>query len=244
MEQLPLLLLTRFSKNNDSELQQGSLPGDYVLLSIKDSGSGIPGNLLRQIFEPFFTTKASGKGTGLGLSIVHGIVEQHGGFIRAASKAGSGSDFRIYFPRSAECKTIQPLSSGLHKSTKNRGTETILVVEYEQAILHIIKTILTKYGYKIFASASPEEALAQVKNNPDAFDLLITDVIMPGMNGSDLFKAVRTCNSSINCLFISGYTADIISGEGHDVPDSEINLLQKPFSSSDLCLKVRELLDS
>jgi len=153
-----------------------------------------------------------------------------------------GTEFRIYFPRSVEGKIKQPVSQVQEKCSNMRGTETILVVEDERAILQIIQTILTKSGYKIAAAAKPEEALAQVKKNPDAFDLLITDVIMPGMNGSELVKAIRTYKSSIKYLYISGYTSDIIADV--DSGRNEINLLQKPFSAADLCTKVREILDA
>jgi len=231
-------------KKRDPELQQSSPPGDFVMLSIKDSGSGIPETLLGQIFEPFFTTKAAGKGTGLGLSIVHGVVKQHEGFIQVQSKVAVGTEFRIYFPRSTEKKKNQLLTPVLDEQSRNSGTETILVVEDERAILQIIQTILTKYGYKIVAAAKPEDALAHVKKNPDAFDLLITDVIMPGMNGSELANKIRTHKKSIKCLYISGYTADIIAGVENGGSGVEINLLQKPFSASDLCTKVREILDS
>jgi len=128
------------------------------------------------------------------------------------------------------------------KQSRNSGTETILVVEDERAILHILETILTKSGYKIVAADTPEKALAHVQKNPDKFDLLITDVIMPGMNGSELVDRIRTHKKSIKFLYISGYTSDIISDMDND--GTEINLLQKPFSASDLCKRVREILDA
>lgn len=222
------------------ELQQNFMPGEFVALSVKDTGSGIPEKLQGQLFEPFFTTKAAGKGTGLGLSIVHGIVNQHNGFINVKSDVGVGTEFAIYFPRSTEKET--PAEHIQKENKQFYGTETILVVEDEQAILHIIQTILTKFGYTVIAVSSSNEAFSIIQENPDAIDLLVTDVIMPELNGSELVEKIKLFRNDLKSLFISGYTSDIIPGI--EKIDNSVNLLQKPFSSLQLSKKVREILDS
>jgi PAS domain S-box-containing protein len=215
-------------------------PGSYVKLIVSDNGSGIDKEILDKIFEPFFTTKEQGKGTGLGLSTVYGIIDQNDGVIDVHSEPGKGTSFNIYFPRrysvggdTSEEKTVTPQES--------RG-ETLLVVEDEIAILKLITTILSRLGYIVLTAKSPSEALSQVKEYPNKIDLLLTDVVMPEMNGKELADQLQVLRPSIKCLFMSGYTRDIFANQG--IPDEGVHFLKKPFSTNTLAESVRNILDS
>lgn len=211
-------------------------PGDYVLLEVSDTGCGIGPELLEHIFEPFFTTKELGHGTGLGLATVYGIVQQCGGQIRVSSLPGNGSTFRIYFP-AASAPTDAPIPAAPEIIG---GTETILFVEDEAAIMHMGAAMLEKLGYKVLPVNSPEEALQSAVTHAGSINLLITDVIMPGMNGHDLAVQLRAANPDIKILFMSGYTSDILSNRSELGQD--LHFLQKPFTITTLDGKIREAL--
>jgi CheY-like chemotaxis protein len=218
----------------------GFVPGEYVLLSVSDDGCGMDEEIMQNLFEPFFTTKESGKGTGLGLATVYGIVKQNDGFIRVYSEPQHGSVFKIFLPRHAD-ETRQepkrpPAAPALH------GHETILLVEDEATILEMTKLILEKFGYGVLAAATPGEALGAAKAHRGEIHLLLLDVIMPEMSGRDLAKQLVALHPQSVCLFMSGYTGDIIAP--HGVLGEGVNFIQKPFSMQALAAKVREVLDS
>ena len=216
------------------------LPGEYVRLVVSDNGCGMDSGTLSHIFEPFFTTKETGKGTGLGLATVFGIVKQNNGFIDVYSEPYIGTTFTIHLPRHVGT-SIQPQDEGVMMSAP-RGRETILLVEDELAILTMASMILTKQGYAVVSANSPAEAHRLAKEHVGDIQLLITDVIMPEMNGKDLAVNMQSFRPQLKCLFMSGYTADAISR--HGVLDEGVNFIQKPFSLPDLACKVREVLDS
>jgi two-component system cell cycle sensor histidine kinase/response regulator CckA len=220
------------------ETHDGCTPGQYALLAVSDDGCGMDKDTLTQLFEPFFTTKASGKGTGLGLSTVYGIVKQNDGFIDVYSEPNQGTIFKIYMPRA-----MRPETTGSAKIEQEpaRGTETVLLVEDEEPILELGKMILERYGYTVLAAKSPSEALALEKGYRETIHLLITDVVMPEMNGKDLRNRIKALRTEIKTLFVSGYTADVIAH--HGVLDDSVEYLQKPFSVRTMATKVRKVLD-
>ncbi len=217
----------------------GFVPGEYVLLSVSDNGSGMDAETLTHLFEPFFTTKHLGKGTGLGLATVYGAVSQNNGFIDVTSMLGQGTTFAVYLPRHAG-KTLQD-EPDVSNDQVNKGQETILLVEDESAILDISVEMLEASGYQILAAKTPGEAIQKAREFPGRIHLLITDVIMPEMNGRELAKNILTLYPNLRCLFISGYTADIIAH--HGVLEPGVHFLQKPFTNNSLAKKVREALD-
>jgi len=214
-------------------------PGDYVKLSFSDTGGGIDADTLEHIFEPFFTTKALGGGTGLGLSIVYGIVEQNNGVIQVNSAPGQGTKFELYFPRftsEVECANDVPATRSA------TGTETVLVVEDEPQILHLVRRLLERDGYTVLTAETPDEACAFATQYEGEIDLLLTDVVLPTMNGKDLRDRICVTNPAMKTLFMSGYTADVIAFRG--VVDEGVEFIQKPFALELLGAKVRELLDT
>jgi len=215
------------------------IPGQFVLLTVSDTGVGMSQEVCENIFEPFFTTKEVGKGTGLGLSTVYGIVKQNDGFISVASEQGKGTTFGIYLPR-FEVETAQVPSEQI---TVNRptGTETILLVEDDEAILDLSKMILEELGYTVLAAHAPVYALHLVEEHPGDIHLLITDVVMPEMNGRELAEQLITVRPNLKCLYMSGYTADVIARRG--ILDEGVNFIQKPFGSEVLAARVRQALD-
>jgi PAS domain S-box-containing protein len=222
-----------------SQSHKGFVPGDYVMLAVSDTGSGMDKQTVGRIYEPFFTTKELGKGTGLGLATVYGIVKQNNGFINVYSEPGQGTTFKIYLPRAEDHVEEKPTMAG-KKDLK--GTETVLLVEDEEPILALGKTILERRGYVLLATHSPDEALRMALSHPGPIHLLITDVVMPGMNGKDLRDKLDTIKPGFKCIFMSGYTADVIAHRG--VLDEGVDFLQKPFSVKTLAEKVREVLDT
>jgi PAS domain S-box-containing protein len=213
--------------------------GAYVMLAVSDDGSGMSKNVIDHLFEPFFTTKEVGKGTGLGLATVYGIVKQNEGFINVYSEPTEGTTFKAYLPRFFGEAREQKSESAL-ETPKGSG-EKVLLVEDEAAILHIGKAMLEKLGYKVLTASTPGEALRQFKAHVAEIQLLITDVVMPEMNGRDLAKLIIEIKPELKCLFISGYTADVIAH--HGMLAGNLHSLQKPFSMNDLASKVREALD-
>ena len=209
------------------------------MLAVSDNGCGIPPANISQLFEPFYTTKEVGKGTGLGLAMVYGIIKQNDGFINVYSELGHGSTFKIYLPRFSSENA--PANDQEHAKIKHGGNETILIVEDEMVLLEIAKTILERQGYRVLAVSSPKEAVKIVRENEEKISLLISDVIMPEMNGRDLLQTVNDVCPGLKCLFMSGYTANIIAGQG--MLENGVNFIQKPFSTGELAQKVRETLD-
>jgi two-component system, cell cycle sensor histidine kinase and response regulator CckA len=195
-------------------------------------------DMLENIFVPFFTTKAPGTGTGLGLSTVYGIVKQNSGSIDVQSQPGQGSCFRIYFPRH-EGKDERAKANEDAAETSS-GTETILLVEDRKPVLNIGSRMLTALGYTVLTAQTPSEAIQIAEGYPDAIHLFMTDVVMPGMNGRELADRIRGIRPEIRCLFMSGFTSDIIARQG--VLDKGVMFIQKPFSMEELGRKVRESL--
>ena len=215
-------------------------PASIVLLAVSDDGCGMDQETQIQIFEPFFTTKEQGKGTGLGLATVYGIVKQNNGFINVYSEPGQGTTFKIYLPRYIG-KPVQIREEGPAKPGA-RGHETILLVEDEPTILRLSTTMLERLGYTVVATNSPGEAIRLASKYAGHINLLITDVVMPEMNGRDLAKNLLLLYPNLKRLFMSGYTANVIAH--HGVLDKGVNFIQKPFSKKDLAVKVKEALDS
>ncbi len=216
----------------------GFVPGEFVKLAVSDDGCGMDRETLEKIFEPFFTTKEVGKGTGLGLATVYGIVKQNDGFVNVYSEPGKGSTFKLYLPRQASepRRTALP---GTEEILFGQG-ETVLVVEDEESILKLAKKILEGLGYTVLAAHSPGLALDLARKDGERIDLLITDVVMPEMNGRDLADRLKALFPELKTLFMSGYTANAIAHRG--VLDASVHFVQKPFSRRDLAVKVRETL--
>jgi CheY-like chemotaxis protein len=215
------------------------LPGEYVLLTVNDSGFGMDKETQTKIFEPFFTTKEMGQGTGLGLATVYGIVKQNLGSINVYSEFGRGTTFRIYLPRHAG-ETVEVKKTDREEITATHG-ETILMVEDEAVLLEINTTMLTDLGYTVLAASTPTEAVSLGEAHAGRIDLLMTDVVMPEMNGLELQQLINQSNPGIACLFMSGYTANVISH--HGVLDEGVSFIQKPFTLRDMARKVRDVLD-
>jgi PAS domain S-box-containing protein len=214
------------------------LPGRFVMLAVSDNGCGMGPEIRDHLFEPFFTTKAVGKGTGLGLATIYGIVRQNEGFIKVYSEPGLGSTFRIYLP--ATLVEHRQDSEEVPKVVPLRGEETILLVEDEGDILDVMTESLTDLGYVVIAVGSAAQALREAELAPSPIHLLITDVVLPGMNGRDLAAALTTQFPAMKCLFMSGYTADIIAH--HGILDSGVQFIEKPFSIQNLAVKIRKVL--
>jgi signal transduction histidine kinase/CheY-like chemotaxis protein len=214
------------------------VPGEYVQLAVRDDGCGMDKDTLANIFEPFFTTKGVGKGTGLGLSTVYGIVKQNNGHILADSEPGQGTTLTIYLPRYAGEAKQAPKEETAKPAMD--GQETILLVEDEPALLQMVTKALKKKGYKVLAASTPREALRLATEHGSEIHLLMTDVVMPEMSGQDLAEHLLSINPQLKRLFVSGYTADVISHNG--VLDEGTHFIQKPFSIQDLAVKVHEVL--
>lgn len=213
------------------------VPGDYVMLAVSDTGHGMDAITRSHLFEPFFTTKELGKGTGLGLATVFGIVQQNMGLINVYSEPGQGTTFKIYLPR-ANAESQAPPSKASQRSLG--GTETVFLVEDETQILSLGRRILEQHGYTVLTASTPQAALDLASRHSGPIDLLISDVVMPGMNGKELRERLRATHPSLKCLFMSGYTANVIAH--HGVLDAGVEFLQKPFTNQTLAEKVRELL--
>jgi two-component system, cell cycle sensor histidine kinase and response regulator CckA len=230
----------------DISLDEGQLArhaglsaGRYVMLAVHDTGTGMDEATMSRIFEPFFTTKDIGKGTGLGLSTAYGVIKQHGGSIQVHSEKGRGSSFKILLPRVNEAEASpRPEPSDLVQ----RGTETILVVEDNQMVRSLLSKLLPGLGYQIVVAGSADESVALAQARQDAIHLLLTDVVMPGSNGRELYDRLRKLRPELKVLFMSGYTTDIIGH--HGVLDPGVHFLHKPFTRSALSAKIRQALES
>jgi PAS domain S-box-containing protein len=225
--------------NQEHRSEDASIsPGQYVMLRVSDTGIGMDKETLAHIFEPFFTTKAVGKGTGLGLSTVYGIVQQSNGFLTAQSQPGVGSSFRVYLPRVDQpADEIEALGPG---EIDFQGSETVLVVEDEEGVRSLITMLLTRNGYRVMEASTGEDALNLSQNISGPIHLLITDLVLPRMNGRELSERMAEHYPAVRTLFMSGYTDDATLKDG--VLESRAAFLQKPFSMETLLHKVREVL--
>ncbi len=215
-------------------------PGEYACISVSDTGTGMDEETRRRIFEPFFTTKEPGKGTGLGLSIVYGIVKQHDGFITVGSEPGAGTTFHVYLPL-AGVAPEEVGDSAPGRDTPERGGETILVAEDDDIVRELNALTLSEAGYRVITAANGEEAVLRFKENRPTVDLLVFDVVMPGMDGSRAYEEIRGIDPDVRVLFMSGYTREIVIRKG--VPEDDVFFIRKPFLPMDLLRKVREILD-
>jgi len=218
-----------------------AVPGDYVLLSVFDTGCGMSPETLARIFEPFFTTKGLGQGTGLGLATVYGIVKQNHGFITVQSAPGKGTAFHLFLPRYTGAATAAEQQAEAARLPRAKG-ETLLLVEDELPILNISRRMLERLGYIVLAAHTPQEALHLAASHTGELHLLITDVVMPAMSGRELARRLSLERPKLKTLFMSGYTADIIARQG--VLETGLNFLQKPFTNESLATKVRQVLDA
>ena len=226
-----------FDEVGSVSLHHAVTPGRYVLMTVTDNGHGMDEAIRQQVFEPFFTTKGVGKGTGLGLATVYGIIRQSGGWIGVTSEVGVGTSFKICLPRTDASLLVEP--AGMSAPTE--GGETILVVEDQEAVRGFTGAALREFGYHVLEASDGSEAIAVVKSHPGPIHLLLTDVVMPGIDGKELSQRLREMYLNLKVLFMSGYTADVIAQRG--VLDCGLTFLQKPFSTDELAVKVREVLD-
>jgi two-component system, cell cycle sensor histidine kinase and response regulator CckA len=210
------------------------------MLAVSDNGEGMDPATQAHIFEPFFTTKDQGKGTGLGLATVYGIVKQSGGLINVYSEPGKGACFKIYFPRAEGPLDLAPVKEV--PAEQLAGWENVLVVEDDEALRSLIKRALEKYGYGVLEASHGREACVLVEQHQGEIQLMITDVVMPGMSGSKLADRLKPLQPDMKVLYMSGYTENAIVH--HGILDKEINFLQKPFKIMNLLQKVRHAIDA
>jgi CheY-like chemotaxis protein len=212
-------------------------PGNYVQISVRDTGTGMDQNTRQRIFDPFFTTKEMGRGTGLGLASVYGIIKNHGGFIDVYSEIGEGTAFNIYLPASDKKVSEDKRLSG----EILRGKEMVLLVDDEETITEIMEKALTLTGYRVLPARGGEEAIELYKKNQNRIDLVVLDMIMPGMNGGKVFDRLREMNPGVKVILSSGYSMD---GEASQIMDRGCSgFIQKPFGIKELSQKIREVLD-
>jgi two-component system, cell cycle sensor histidine kinase and response regulator CckA len=213
--------------------------GEYVMLAVTDTGCGIYEETQNHIFEPFFTTKPAGKGTGLGLSTVYGIVKQSGGYVWVYTEVGLGTSFKVYLPRVGD----RPLSAkSAMTDTEVGGCETILLVEDEEIVRKMVREILEEKGYRVLAAAGGDEALKIWQRHNLEIDLMLTDLVMPGMSGRVLGELMSQSRSDLLVLYMSGYTDDAIVR--HGLLSDAVEFIQKPFTPTALAVKVRSVLDA
>ena len=238
-----------FALPGDDEIRealQGFKPGDYVLLEVADTGIGMSGEVMEKIFEPFFTTKGVGEGTGLGLSTVYGIVKQTGGYIYVESKPGAGTTFRMLFPRHAEQRAEESATAESDERAAApadlTGSASILLVEDEEAVRAFAGRALSARGYTVYEAASGPEALDLLKDIVNPLDLVISDVVMPGMDGPTLMRELRLRQPDVKIIFVSGYAEDVFE---RNLPEDEsYQFLPKPFSLKELATAVKETLEA
>ena len=225
---------------NDESVSQDISPGEYVKLTVTDTGIGMDANVKSHLFEPFFSTKPKGEGTGLGLATVYGIVRQSGGHIAVSSEPGQGTTVTVLLPSAEQAPAVE--SEIAEYEPSRGGSETVLVVEDETAVRELVAKILERHGYAVVSASSPKEAVAQIRSQHAGIDLLLTDVVMPVDSGPILAERLRRTFPSIPVLYMSGYTETALGAYG--VLEPEIALLHKPFSSNELLSKIREILDT
>jgi PAS domain S-box-containing protein len=216
------------------------MPGRYVMLAVTDNGCGMDADTQAHIFEPFYTTKEKGKGTGLGLATVYGIVKQSGGYVWVYSEIGRGTTFKIYLPSVEE--EVAPREIRKAVASLPRGTETVLLVEDEEGVRELAKEYLESCGYKVLVAQNGQAAIDLVSKHSGPIDLMMTDIVMPGLSGSDLAKQVKSLRPDIRVVYMSGYTDQAIIH--HGILSSDVLLLQKPFTMSTLAHKLREALST
>ena len=216
------------------------MPGRYVMLAVTDNGTGMDADTQAHIFEPFYTTKEKGKGTGLGLATVYGIVKQSGGYVWVYSEIGRGTTFKIYLPSVEE--EVAPREIRKAVASLPRGTETVLLVEDEEGVRELAKEYLESCGYKVLVAQNGQAAIDLVSKHSGPIDLMMTDIVMPGLSGSDLAKKVQSLRPDIRVVYMSGYTDQAIIH--HGILSSDVLLLQKPFTMSTLAHKLREALST
>jgi signal transduction histidine kinase len=236
-----LVIETADANPDDAVLKSQGVaePGQYVMLSVADSGAGMSAEVRERIFEPFFTTKELGRGTGLGLATVYGIVKQHGGHIIVDSEPGKGAIFRILLPLTAG---PGPQQAAEPSGPLPEGTETLLVVEDDELVRGLVDEVLAPLGYRVLTTASGDEALKTSDSFPGHVDLLLTDVVMPGMNGRQLADVMRTRRPGIKVMFMSGYTEDALSTQG--ILEPGVALIHKPLRAGTLARQVRQVLNN
>jgi two-component system cell cycle sensor histidine kinase/response regulator CckA len=215
-------------------------PGRYSVVAVSDTGHGMDKETISRIFEPFFTTKEKGKGTGLGLSTVYGIVKQTNGYVFAESQLEVGTTFYVYLPRVEE--TVEESRSSKTPEHENGGCETVLLVEDEESVRELVRVTLVSRGYKVLEAESGEAGLRVAMKSPGAIDLLVTDVMMPGMGGRELAKKLSALRPEISVLYLSGYTEEAVVTP--EAMGTGVSFLQKPFTLQNLAKKVREVLRS
>ncbi len=218
----------------------GFIPGVYVMMAVSDDGCGMDKETLLHVFEPFYTTKEVDEGTGLGLSMVYGIVKQNHGFINVYSEPGSGTVFRIYLPQHEGDRPESEVYHAVDDTSSVQG-KTVLVVEDEPAILELARQVLHRQGYNVLTASVPSQAITLATNYASGIDLVITDVVMPEMNGRELAMKLQPLFPNLIVLYMSGYTANVIVKRG--VLENELNFIQKPFSIQALAKKVRDVLN-
>ena len=223
----------------EAEKLGGISPGAYIKLSVRDSGTGMDEETVQKIFDPFYTTKGHGKGTGMRLTTVYGVVRQHNGSIRVESVPGGGSEFNVYLPKTSETsdkdKAPQPVG-------KFHGTETIMVVEDQEMVCNMVRKVLESRGYTVLSAHSGEKAIDIVTKYEGTIHLLLTDMVMTGMGGRELYHRLVTSTPSLKVIYMSGYTDEIIDEQG--IIEKGIQFIKKPFSIESLVEKVREVLDT
>ncbi len=225
--------------NDYAAAHPGTRPGEYVMLAVRDTGTGMDAPTLARVFEPFFTTKAPGKGTGLGLAVVHGVVTQSGGRIDVSSKVGRGTTFRIYLPAAKQRAPGGKSAPGLQSMP--RGRETVLLAEDEDAVRALARHVLTSCGYTVLEAEDGREAVRVAEGHRGRIDLLVSDVVMPHLGGRQLAERLAAVQPGLKVLFLSGYAEDALLR--HGVQEAEYAFLQKPFTPTGLAQKVREVLD-
>ncbi len=222
-----------------AEEHSGVRPGPYSVLVVSDTGIGMDEETQKNVFEPFFTTKKKGEGTGLGLATVYGIVTQHGGYIWVYSEPGKGTTFKIHFPR-VDGRVDRPVVPARRDSSAG-GNECIMVMEDSDTVRNLVSSILKKHGYRVIESGDPEECLRFIEQHRSGVDLLLTDVVMPQMNGRELYEQLHPLVPELRVLYMSGYADDVIAH--HGILDEGVDFIQKPISVQTLTTKIREVLD-